>query len=313
MKDSSYHKPVLLDEVLSFLPVDPGGIYVDGTLGGGGHAIELIKKLSPSGLLVGLDQDPDALAEAERNLSGFGSRIKIVKGNFGRMRSLLDSEKIDKVDGILLDLGVSSHQLDEGRKGFSFMHDGPLDMRMDPEAKLSARELVNEASDHELIRIFRNYGEEPKAGRAVGAIMRARKKQPIETTGQLANLIEEALGRKSHKHPATKIFQALRMAVNRELDVLNDFLGDLKALLAPGGRVVIISYHSLEDRAVKKIFRDAEPHCRCPREQYVCTCGEPGWLRVLNRKVVKPSRTEIQHNSRARSAKLRAAERLGVQ
>jgi len=305
-----YHVPVLLDEAVERLFTEPNALYVDGTLGGGGHAQAVAQRLGPDGLLVGVDRDEEALAEAAGWVAAYPDRVRLVQGDFGDLKALLAAQGVGPAQGILLDLGVSSRQLDDPGRGFSFLRDGPLDMRMDPSRGYTAADLVEGLGEEELARLFRDYGEEPRARRAAGAIVRARKRRPIRTTGELARIIEEALGRRGEKHPGTRIFQALRIAVNRELDSLERFLKDLPDLLCPGGRVVVISYHSLEDRRVKQALRAYEPHCRCPAAAVRCTCGEPGWLRPLGRKALKAGRTEIEANPRARSARLRAAERL---
>ncbi|MHB8764688.1 MAG: 16S rRNA (cytosine(1402)-N(4))-methyltransferase RsmH [Deferrisomatales bacterium] len=303
-----YHVPVLAAEVLEFLPARPDGVCVDGTLGGGGHARGLAERLGPDGLLLGLDRDAEALAASHGLVLDFPGRVRLVQGNFGELPRILAQEGLGPVAGILLDLGVSSRQLDEGDRGFSFLRDGPLDMRMDPSSGEPARDLVNRATEEELRQIFREYGEEPRAGRVARAVVRARARRPIETTGDLARVVEEALGRRGPKHPATRVFQGLRIEVNQELAALDSFLEALPGLLAPGGRVAVISYHSLEDRRVKQALRGYEPRCRCPAELPRCQCGEPGTLRLLTRKAVKPGRAEVE--SRARSARLRVAERL---
>jgi len=305
-----YHVPVLLDEAVELLFTAEDGLYVDGTLGGAGHARALARRLGPQGMLLGLDRDPEALSEAAKLLKDYPGRVRLLQGDFGDLKDTLAAEGLGPVQGILLDLGVSSRQLDEGARGFSFLRDGPLDMRMDPTRGETASDLVNGLSEEELARLFREYGEEPRARRAAGAVVRARRRRPIGTTIELARVLEEALGRRGDKHPGTRIFQALRIAVNQELASLERFLEDLPTLLRPGGRVVVISYHSLEDRRVKQALRRYEPHCRCPVEALRCSCGEPGWLRPLGRKALKPGRAEIQVNPRARSARLRAAERL---
>ncbi|GAB6063445.1 16S rRNA (cytosine(1402)-N(4))-methyltransferase RsmH [Deferrisoma palaeochoriense] len=306
--DGGYHVPVLAREAADLLVTDPDGLYVDGTLGGGGHAREILARLGPGGRLLGLDRDPDALAHAAAWAGD--PRVLLRRANFAELSEVLEAEGLGPVTGVLLDLGVSSHQVDEGERGFSFLRDGPLDMRMDPEGPVTAADLVNTLDEAELARIFREYGEEPRASRAARAVVTARRKAPLRTTADLARTIEEALGRRGPKHPATRIFQALRIAVNRELEALDRFLEALPGVLAPGGRVVVISYHSLEDRRVKRALRAGEPQCRCPPEALRCTCGRPGWLRVLTRKVVRPSAEEVARNPRARSARLRAAERL---
>ena len=298
MKDR-YHVPVLLEEVLRYLPSDPGGLVVDGTLGGGGHAEALAERLGPRGLLLGLDRDAEALEACRGLTERFPGRVRLARGNFGALPEILRREGLGPASGVLLDLGVSSRHLDEADRGFSFLRDGPLDMRMDPSDGPSAAELVNGLREAELERLFRELGEEPRAHRVARAIAEARRRRPLATTGDLARTVERALGRQGGRHPATRVFQALRIAVNRELEALEGFLGSLATVLAPGGRVVVIAYHSLEDRRVKKAFQAPED-----------VCGGP--LRVLTRKVVKPGRDEVERNPRARSARLRAAERPAV-
>ncbi len=308
--DEGYHVPVLLAETVENLVTDPNGVYVDGTFGGGGHSKAIFEKLGAHGRLISIDRDPDALANSAQWARERSDRVTLVRGNFGNLPNLLAELEVGPVSGILLDLGVSSHQIDEAQRGFSFMKDGPLDMRMDPERGVPASELVNKLSEVELSRVFRDFGEEPRHRRAANAVAVRRATSAIMTTGELAQTLEEALGRRGKKHPGTKVFQALRIAVNGELDELRSFLDGFSDLLRPGGRVAIISYHSLEDRMVKRAFRDLEPRCRCPREQPVCTCGEPGNLRSIARRAIKPSRGEIGRNSRARSARLRVAEKF---
>jgi len=307
---SDYHVPVLAEEVVRLLVTDPGGTYVDATVGGGGHARFVAERVGTRGLLLGVDRDPEALAAAGDLAVRFPGRVRLIQGDFERLPEILAREGCTAVQGILLDLGVSSRQLDRAERGFSFLRDGPLDMRMDPAAESSAADLVNRLAEEELARLFRELGEEPRAARVARAVVAASARFPIRRTGELARIVEEALGRRGHKHPATRIFQALRIAVNRELESLDLLLRAVPALLAPGGRIVVISYHSLEDRRVKRAFRDWEPHCRCSPHSPRCTCGRPGWARVLTRKAVKPGREEIGANPRARSARLRAAERL---
>lgn len=306
--EGGYHSPVLERESVELLVTSKEGIYVDGTLGGGGHSRAILKDLGPAARVIGIDRDPEALDEAAKKLSGEGVRFTGVRGNYSEIVRILSGLGIDKVDGILLDLGVSSRQLDAGARGFSFLRDGPLDMRMGPDEPLAASDVVNTYPEEALARIFRNYGEEPRAGRVARALVAAREKEPISTTGRLASLVEKALGRSSEKHPATRVFQALRIEVNRELEGLEKFLSDFPSVLKTGGRVAVIAYHSLEDRMVKTAFRGLEPHCVCPPRSPVCSCGEPGILRVLTKKAVKPSEAEIKINTRARSARLRVAE-----
>jgi 16S rRNA (cytosine1402-N4)-methyltransferase len=281
--------------VLAFLPHDPNAVYVDGTVGGGGHARAIAERLGPGGLLLGVDRDQEALAACRALEAEFPGRVRLRQGNFQELGGLLRREGFRTVHGVLLDLGVSSRQLDEGSRGFSFVREGPLDMRMDAREGTNARQLVNELGEEELRVLFEEYGEEPRARKAARAVVEARKRAGIETTAQLAQVIEKAFGRRSAKHPATRIFQALRLAVNRELPALDGFLAELPELLDTGGRAVVIAYHSLEDRRVKQAFRE-----------------DPRLVR-LTRKAIKPARPEVEANPRARSARLRAVERQGPQ
>ena len=303
-----YHVPVLAREAVEQLGVVADGTYVDATLGGGGHARLLAEQLGSGGRLLAVDQDPAALAAAAQLEQEFPGRVTLVRGNFGDLRELLHARGIETVHGVLADLGVSSRQLDAAERGFSFLHDGPLDMRMDPDRGSSAADLVNGETETELVRVLREYGEERRARRVARALVEAREQAPLRTTAELAAVVERALGRRSGKHPATRTFQALRIAVNGELHALEQLLGVLPALLAPGGRAVLIAYHSLEDRRVKRTFRSWEPHCRCPPRAPQCTCGCPGFARVLTRRAIKPGAVEVAANPRARSARLRAVE-----
>lgn len=311
---SAYHEPVLLEEVLESLSLKPGGIYVDGTLGGGGHAGGILGATSPDGVLVGIDRDDDALAESRRVLEPFGRRAILVKGNYADLGDILAGLGIDRVDGIVLDLGVSSHQLEAAERGFSFSKPAPLDMRMDREASTTARELVNRADARELQRILRDYGEELMAGRIARAIVERRKAGPIETTDELAGLIASAMParmRHGRIHPATRSFQALRIAVNDELTSLHRGIASGIDSLKEGGRFAVITFHSLEDRMVKDLFRDASRGCTCPPDLPVCACGGKPRLRVIARRPIRPGEAEMERNPRARSAKLRTAERIG--
>lgn len=311
---SAYHEPVLLEEVLESLNLKPGGIYVDGTLGGGGHAGGILGATSPDGVLVGIDRDDDALAESRRALEPFGRRAILVKGNYADLGDILAGLGIDRVDGIVLDLGVSSHQLEAAERGFSFSKPAPLDMRMDREASTTARELVNRADARELQRILRDYGEELMAGRIARAIVERRKAGPIETTDELAGLIASAMParmRHGRIHPATRSFQALRIAVNDELTNLARGIASGIDRLKEGGRFAVITFHSLEDRMVKDLFRDASRGCTCPPDLPVCACGGKPRLRVIARRPIRPGEAEMERNPRARSAKLRTAERIG--
>jgi 16S rRNA (cytosine1402-N4)-methyltransferase len=311
---SPYHEPVLIREVLESLVLKPGGLYVDGTVGGGGHAQAILAATAPDGIVIGIDRDDDALSESAKVLEAFGTRMFLVKGNYADMKGILSRLGMERVDGIVLDLGVSSHQLETAGRGFSFTKPAPLDMRMDRDAPWTARELVNTADPRELKRILREYGEELQAGRIARAIVERRKAGPIETTDELAGIVASAMpARMSHGriHPATRTFQALRIAVNDELESLHRGIASGIDSLKEGGRFSVISFHSLEDRMVKDLFRDASRGCTCPPDLPVCACGGKPRLRVITRKPVRPGEEEVEHNPRARSAKLRTAERIG--
>jgi 16S rRNA (cytosine1402-N4)-methyltransferase len=303
----------MLREVLESLDLKPGGIYVDGTLGGGGHAQGILTATAPDGILVGIDRDDDALAESARVLEPFGKRKFLVKGDYADLDGILSGLGIERVDGIVLDLGVSSHQLETAERGFSFTKPAPLDMRMDRDATRTARQIVNTTDARELKRILRLYGEELLAGRIARAIVERRKAGPIETTDELAAIVAAAMpARMSHGriHPATRTFQALRIAVNDELTSLDRGIASGIDRLKEGGRFSVISFHSLEDRMVKDLFRDASRDCTCPPDLPVCACGVKPRLRVITRKPVRPGEDEVDRNPRARSAKLRTAERI---
>lgn len=309
---SFFHEPVMGREVLASLECRPGGIYVDGTVGGGGHAQAILEQTAPDGLLIGIDRDSNALFASERRLQPFGRRKILVKGNFADIGKVLTNLKIKKVDGILLDLGVSSHQLDTGDRGFSFSIDAPLDMRMDQDRHLSACDLVNLSPETELRKIIREYGEEPMAGRIARAILTRRAAAPIRTTAELADVVRRAVPaayRQRKIHPATRTFQAIRIAVNDELSHLRDAIRSGIAVLNRGGRFSIISFHSLEDRIVKEAFRTAERGCTCPSDLPVCNCHRESEMKVLTRRPIYPGTDEIDANPRARSARLRTAER----
>jgi 16S rRNA (cytosine1402-N4)-methyltransferase len=310
---SRYHTPVLLQEAVESLACHPSGIYVDGTLGGGGHAFEILKRTGPDGKLVGIDADEEALAEAEKRLEPFGERKILVRSNFSYLSEVLAKLNINRVDGILLDLGISSHQLETPERGFSFALDAPLDMRMDRSSGMSAYDLINTLPEKDLKRIIRQYGEEQMSGRIARAIANRRRTEAIKTTGELAELIIRTMPpeRKRGKiHPATKTFQAIRIAVNNELTNLEKALEDGIDLLATGGRFSIISFHSLEDRIVKDTFRSWEKGCICPTSIPFCICRRPSKLKVLTKKPIVPKDEEVERNPRARSAKLRVAERI---
>jgi len=306
------HVPVLLDETIHALNIIEDGIYVDCTLGGAGHSHQIIKRLSSKGLLIGIDQDINAIEAAKNNLKIYNNAI-FIHDNFSNIKAILSELKIDKVDGILMDLGVSSHQLDEADRGFSYMHEAPLDMRMDREKSFSAYNVVNEYSFQKLFNLIRNYGEEKFAKRIAEFIVEKRNEMPIETTLQLVDIIKAAIPAKFRRegpHPAKRTFQAIRIEVNQELEILQGAIEDSVDSLNVGGRVVIISFHSLEDRIVKNSFRSQEKPCICPKEFPVCACGLVPKLKLINKKPVEASSQELELNPRSRSAKLRCAERI---
>ena len=304
------HYSVLLQETIEQLNVKPDGIYVDGTLGGGGHAYEVCKKLT-TGHFYGIDQDDAAIAAAGARLAPFGDKVTIIRNNYCNMKAALAAAGVDKVDGIVLDLGVSSHQLDTEDRGFSYRYDAPLDMRMDRRQNLTAREIVNNYSESDLYRIIRDYGEDQFAKNIAKHIVRARADKPIETTFELNEIIKAAIPAKMRKdgHPSKQTFQAIRIECNRELEVLRNSLDDFIDMLNPGGRLCIITFHSLEDRIVKTIFKKNESPCTCPPEFPVCVCGKVSKGKVTTRKPILPTAKELEENSRSKSAKLRAFER----
>lgn len=304
------HVPVLLQESINGLNLRNGSIIVDGTLGLGGHAKEIVQKIIPKGLLIGIDQDPRNLVLAKKNLQDFEKNILFVQTNFDQVEKILKEHSIEKVDGIFLDLGISSPHLDEAERGFSFQADGPLDMRMNPEQTLTAATIVNTYSAHDIARILREYGEEPQAWKIAQAIVEERKNKPITTTQEFTMIIEKvSKNKKQKKHPALLTFQALRIAVNDELGALRRTLEATVGLLNPGGRLVVISYHSLEDRIVKHFFREQTRHCICPKEFPLCICKARPQLKIITKDPILPSEQEVCTNSRSRSAKLRIAER----
>lgn len=306
------HKSVLLNETIDGLNIQPDGIYVDGTLGGGGHAYEVCRRLGDKGSIVGIDQDAAAIEAAGNRLKDFGEKVTIVRSNYCDMKSKLHELGIDKVDGIVLDLGVSSYQLDTAERGFSYREDAPLDMRMDTRQKMTARDIVNDYEEMELYRVIRDYGEDKFAKNIAKHIVAARKVKPIETTGELTEIIRASIPMKYQKksgHPAKRTFQAIRIELNRELEVLKDSLDDMIDLLNPGGRLCIITFHSLEDRIVKSAFRENENPCTCPSDFPVCVCGKVSKGSILTRKPILPSEEEMEENSRTKSAKLRIFER----
>ena len=306
------HKSVLLNETIEGLNFKPDGIYVDGTLGGGGHAYEVCRRLGEKGSIIGIDQDEAAIEAASVRLKDFGEKVTIIRSNYCDMKSKLHELGIDKVDGIVLDLGVSSYQLDTAERGFSYREDAPLDMRMDRRQKMTARDIVNDYSEMDLYRVIRDYGEDKFAKNIAKHIVAARGINPIETTGQLTEIIRASIPMKYQKksgHPAKRTFQAIRIELNRELDVLKNSLDDMIEILNPGGRLCIITFHSLEDRIVKSAFKKNENPCTCPPDFPVCVCGKVSKGCVVTRKPILPSEEELEYNSRSKSAKLRIFER----
>ena len=306
------HVSVLLCECIEALKIRPDGVYVDGTLGLGGHSSEIAKRLT-TGLLIGIDRDETAIGRAGARLAPYGERVKLVHGNFSDVASILDRLGVDAVDGMLFDLGVSSPQLDEAHRGFSYMQDAPLDMRMDGSASLSAHDVVNTWPEERLRRILYDYGEERYAPRIAAAVVRARQERPIETTLELVEIIRSAMpaaALREKQHPAKRSFQAIRIAVNDELGAVQTMMDTAPDKLRPGGRLAVISFHSLEDRIVKNGIRRREDGCTCPRDFPVCTCGFVQTLRSVSRKPILPSPEEQTANPRARSAKLRVAEHV---
>ena len=303
---------MLLEEVLDNLAIRPDGIYVDGTLGGGGHSFHILERLTEGGRLIGIDQDTDAIAAAGERLACYGDAVTIVHDNYEHMAEVLCDLGIREVNGILLDLGVSSYQLDNPERGFTYRTDAPLDMRMDRSSALSARDIVNTYPEEELVRILREYGEERCAARIAANIVRERKKKPLETTGELSSIVRASIPAKMREkggNPDKRTFQAIRIACNRELDVLRDSLDTMIDLLAPGGRLCVITFHSLEDRIVKNAFRRNENPCTCPPEFPVCVCGKKSKGKVITRKAIAPGAEELRTNRRSASAKLRVFEK----
>jgi len=306
------HQSVLLFECMDALNIKPDGIYVDGTLGGGGHSYEICKRLSEKGRLIGIDQDEAAIEAASARLGEFKDKVTIIRSNYCDMKEQLMKIGVTSVDGILLDLGVSSYQLDNAERGFTYREDAPLDMRMDQRQSMTAKEIVNEYSEMELYRIIRDYGEEKFAKNIAKHIVSARNKKALETTGELIDVIKAAIPMKMRAvggHPAKRTFQAIRIELNRELEVLKDSLGDMIDLLNEDGRIAVITFHSLEDRIVKNIFKEKEDPCICPREFPVCVCGRKSKGHVITRKPIVPSEEELSENKRSKSSKLRVFER----
>ena len=302
------HIPIMLEEVIEGLDIKPDGIYVDGTLGGGGHSYEIAKRLVSGGRLIGIDQDEAAIKAAGARLSGFGDRVTIVRSNYAQMVSVLQSLGIEQVDGILLDLGVSSHQLDNAERGFSYMEDAPLDMRMDRRQEKTAGDIVNFYSQAELTRIIRDYGEDKFAAKIAAKIIGFRENKPVETTGELAEIIKSAIPMKyrlTGGHPAKRTFQAIRIELNRELEILEESIEGMLDILSDRGRMAVITFHSLEDRIVKSAFKKAESPCTCPPDFPICVCGKKSKGFVASRKPLIPSDEETERNPRAKSSKLR--------
>ena len=306
------HKSVLLNETIEGLNIRPDGIYLDGTLGGGGHSEEILKRLSDKGRLIGIDRDGDAIEAAKERLAPYGEKVIIVRNNYGNFDEVLRELGIDKVDGILLDLGVSSHQFDDISRGFSYREDAPLDMRMDRRQTKTASDIVNGYSESELYRVIRDYGEDPFAKNIAKHIVKAREQEPVNSTLQLVEIIKRAIPAKIREkggHPAKQTFQALRIELNGELEVLRNSIDRMVDALRENGRIAIITFHSLEDRIVKQAFRTAENPCICPPDFPVCVCGRKSKGKVITRKPVAASEEELEDNPRARSARLRIFEK----
>lgn len=308
------HTSVLLDECIDNLNIKPDGIYVDGTMGGAGHSSHIADRLSDNGRLIAIDQDKDAIATGTKRLAVYGDRVTIVRSNYSCMKDIVKSLNIDGVDGILLDLGVSSYQLDNPDRGFTYREeDAPLDMRMDDRMEMTAKDIVNGYTEEELRRVIKNYGEDKYAAGIARAIVRQREQKTIETAGELTALIRQAYPAKELRkpgHPAKKTFQAIRIELNGELKVLEENLRDMVSLLNDRGRICVITFHSLEDKIVKNIFRECENPCTCPPDFPVCVCGKKSLGRVTTRKPIIPSDEELEYNKRSQSAKLRIFERI---
>ena len=307
------HKPVLLCECLEGLNINPDGVYVDGTAGGAGHSFEIASRLTGRGLLLALDQDETAVRVASERLSRFGEHARVIHSNFCNLEAVCKSEGVEKIDGLLLDLGVSSYQLDTPERGFSYQNDAPLDMRMDRGNPLTAYDIVNTYPEEEIKRILWEYGEEKFASRIASNIIRARETAAISTTGELVEIIKRSIPahcREGGHHPAKRSFQAIRIAVNAELDVIAPAIRSAVRLLNPGGRIAIITFHSLEDRIVKQTFQELAQGCTCPKDFPVCVCGNKPKIKILTKKPILPTEQELEENPRSRSAKLRVAQKL---
>lgn len=306
------HKPVMLNECIEMLNIVPSGIYVDGTLGGAGHSLEIVKRLD-SGKLIAFDQDIEAIENAKIKLKAYEDKVILIHDNFRNIKKSLEDIDIFRINGLLLDLGVSSYQLDSPERGFSYRYDAPLDMRMNQSSQISAKYIVNTYSEEDLKRIIRDYGEEKWASRIAQFIVEERMKKPIDTTGELVQIIKAAIPKKAREedqHPAKRTFQAIRIETNHELDVIHDVLESAVELLLPGGVISVITFHSLEDRIVKNFFRDESTGCICPPEIPVCVCNHQARLRLAHRKPLVPSEEELRENPRSRSAKVRGAIKL---
>lgn len=306
------HFSVLLSECIENLDIKPNGIYVDGTAGGAGHSSKIAEQLD-GGLLIPIDQDEDAIKVISERLAKYGERVRIVRDNFSNIKSILDGLEIEKIDGLLLDLGVSSYQLDTAERGFSYMADAPLDMRMDNRAARSAYTVINEYSADELKKIIYDFGEERFAPKIVSGIISAREKAPVKTTGELVEIIKNSLpsfARREEWSSVKRVFQAVRIEVNKELDVIAPTIEAAVNMMNPGGRVVIITFHSLEDRIVKQTFQSLASGCTCPKDFPVCVCGNKPKIKILTKKPILPSEAELAVNSRSKSAKLRVAEKI---
>ncbi|HAR91537.1 MAG TPA: 16S rRNA (cytosine(1402)-N(4))-methyltransferase [Eubacterium sp.] len=306
------HVSVLLDETIEGLNINPDGIYFDGTLGGGGHSYEILKRLTGKGILIGVDRDGDAIDAASERLKEFEGKFQLVRSNYSEIETILNDLKISKIDGIVLDLGVSSYQIDNLERGFSYKEDAPLDMRMDQRQLLNAADVVNGYTEEQLIAMLRDYGEERYAKSIAKAIIEGRKDKPIATTQELSDIVKNAVPKKyqiAKGHPAKKTFQAIRIEVNNELNVLKTTLDKMIEHLNPGGRICVITFHSLEDRIVKLNFRNNENPCTCPPDFPVCVCGKKSKGKVITRKPIVPSDEEVENNKRSKSSKLRIFER----
>ncbi len=306
----NFHLPVLQAEVCQYLITDKNGVYVDGTLGGGGHSQAILEQLAASGRVIGIDLDRDAIAQATARLSNYGERFQAIQLNFRDIKSLLTNLRLKSIDGLLLDLGVSSHQIDDVNRGFSYQVPTQLDMRLSQDQKIRAVDILNQSSEQELARIMYEYGEERFARRIAEKIVQERQLHPVDSSEKLRSIVSSIVPFQFQIKSLSRVFQALRIAVNQELDNLIQCLNDVLPYLKPGGRLVIISYHSLEDRMVKQFFKDNEKKCHCPPGFPICVCGGEGMLEIVTRKPILPGLAEIEKNSRARSGKLRVAQRI---